>query len=55
VDSKEIDADGEHVVHITTFARNQRGADVMPGHATVALPSREDATSPAGRRTRVSS
>lgn len=55
VDSKEIDTDGEHVVHVTTFARNQRGGDVMPGHATVALPSREREISPAGSRARVTS
>lgn len=50
--SKEIDADGDHVVHVTTFARNQRGADVMPGTATVALPLRDQPGTPARRRAR---
>jgi acyl dehydratase len=35
---KEIDAAGDHVVHLTTWARNQRGKDVMPGTAVIALP-----------------
>jgi acyl dehydratase len=35
---KEIDAAGDHVVHVTTWARNQRGKDVMPGTAVIALP-----------------
>ena len=48
---KEIDADGEHVVHVRTFARNQRGEDVMPGSAIVALPTR-DGQSPVARRAR---
>jgi acyl dehydratase len=40
VTAKEIDADGDHVVHITTWARNQRDQNVMPGTATIALPTR---------------
>ncbi|MWA03204.1 acyl dehydratase [Actinomadura sp. LD22] len=52
VTGKEIDAAGEHVVHVRTFARNQRGDDVMPGTATVALPSREADRSPVARRAR---
>ena len=48
-----VDDDGEHVVDIETRAINQRGEDVMPGKATVALPSRgAPAESPAGRRAR---
>lgn len=48
---KKITDDGEHVVELTTFARNQRGADVMPGTATIALPTRGD-SSPVARRAR---
>jgi acyl dehydratase len=51
VTGKEVDANGEHVVHVRTFARNQRGDDVMPGTATVALPRREG-PSPVARRAR---
>jgi acyl dehydratase len=40
VDAKEIDADGNHLVRLTTWARNQRGQNVMPGTAVVALPHR---------------
>jgi acyl dehydratase len=35
---KEIDADGDAVVHVSTWARNQRGQEVMPGTATIRLP-----------------
>lgn len=49
--SKEI-VDGEHVVTVKTFARNQRGQDVMPGSATVILPSRTGGASPVARRAR---
>jgi acyl dehydratase len=49
---KRIDEAGEHVVDVTTTALNQRGEDVMPGRATLALPSRSDPAdqTPAGRR-----
>jgi hypothetical protein len=40
VDAKEIDKDGSHVVRLTTWARNQRGQEVMPGTAVIALPHR---------------
>ncbi len=40
VTGKSVTEDGEHVIELTTFARNQRGADVMPGTATIALPTR---------------
>jgi acyl dehydratase len=41
VDAKEIDADGDHVVKLTTWARNQREQQCMPGTAVVALPKRD--------------
>ena len=41
VERKSLDSDGEAVVEVRTYARNQRGEDVMPGRAVVALPSRE--------------
>lgn len=40
VESKEIDADGDAVVQLTTWARNQRDQNVMPGTAVIALPRR---------------
>ena len=40
IDAKEIDADGHHVVRVTTWANNQRGQNVMPGTAVIALPTR---------------
>lgn len=40
IDSREVDAQGRHVVRLTTWARNQRGQDVMPGMAVIALPAR---------------
>ena len=43
VEAKEVDADGDHVVRITTWARNQRGQEVMPGTAVIALPRRAGA------------
>ena len=42
VESKEIDADGDAVVHLTTWGRNQRDQAVMPGTAVVVLPRRAD-------------
>lgn len=41
VEAKEIDADGQHVVRLTTWARNQRDQNVMPGTAVIALPTRK--------------
>ena len=41
VTEKFVDDDGEHCVRVETRAENQRGEDVMPGSAVVALPSRE--------------
>ncbi|SNR94336.1 Acyl dehydratase [Haloechinothrix alba] len=52
VTAKRVDPDGEHVVEIDTNARNQRGDDIMPGKAIVALPSRSDTGSPATTRAR---
>ena len=40
VDAKENDADGNHIVKLTTWAQNQRGQNCMPGTAVVVLPSR---------------
>jgi acyl dehydratase len=40
VTKKYIDKDGESCVDIKTNAVNQRGEEVMPGRATIALPSR---------------
>lgn len=52
VTGKSVSDDGEHVVELTTYARNQRGADVMPGTATVALPTRDGQPSPVSSRAR---
>jgi acyl dehydratase len=53
VTGKHIDDDGEHVIEIETRAMNQRGEDVMPGRAEVALPSRDrPGDSPAAARAR---
>jgi len=41
VNKKYINDDSEYCVDIETDATNQRGENVMPGHATVALPSRD--------------
>ncbi|MGQ0625261.1 MAG: FAS1-like dehydratase domain-containing protein [Sporichthyaceae bacterium] len=51
VTAKRIEGE-EHLVEVSTYAHNQRGQDVMPGTATVALPSRSG-SSPAARRARV--
>lgn len=42
--------DGEAVVGVRTWALNQRGQDVMPGTATIALPTRAGASPVAERR-----
>lgn len=47
--SRYIADDGEACVELRTFAMNQRGDDVMPGRATIALPKRGE-ESPAERR-----
>ena len=43
VEAKEIDKDGDHVVRLTTWARNQRGQECMPGTAEIVLPKRSAA------------
>jgi acyl dehydratase len=43
---KYIDDVGDHCVEIERHAVNQRGEDVMPGYAIVALPSKEKKKSP---------
>ena len=40
VEAKEVDSDGDPVVRLTTWAKNQRDQEVMPGTAVVALPKR---------------
>jgi acyl dehydratase len=40
IEAKSIDQDGDHVVHLTTWANNQRGQNVMPGNAVIRLPHR---------------
>lgn len=40
IDDKEIDADGDAIVRLTTWANNQRGQNVMPGTAVIVLPRR---------------
>jgi len=42
IEAKDIDQDGEHVVHLTTWAHNQRDQNVMPGTATIRLPHRTE-------------
>lgn len=51
ITGKSITDAGECIVELTTHARNQRGDDVMPGTATIALPSRGK-SSPVARRAR---
>jgi acyl dehydratase len=43
IDAKEVDAEGRHVVKLTTWAWNQREQNCMPGTATIALPNRAGA------------
>jgi acyl dehydratase len=43
VTEKRVDADGDHVVRIETWAQNQRGQECMPGSAVVSLPRRTTA------------
>lgn len=42
IEAKEVDADGDHVVHLTTWAINQRDKNCMPGKATIVLPTKSD-------------
>ena len=50
VTKKYIDDDNDYCVEIERTAENQRGENVMPGHAIVALPSREKGVSPLDSR-----
>lgn len=52
VTKKYVDEQGDYCVDIERHAVNQRGENVMPGHATVALPSREKGISPLDSRVR---
>ena len=38
--AKDVDADGDHIVQLTTRAFNQRDQNVMPGTAVIVLPRR---------------
>jgi hypothetical protein len=52
VTKKYIDKNGEHCVDIETWAKNQRGENVMPGHSTVVFPSRNKGIRPLDSRLR---
>jgi acyl dehydratase len=52
VTKKYVDEEGDYCVDIERHAINQRGEDIMPSHATVALPSREKGVSPLDKRLR---
>ncbi|HJX13579.1 MAG TPA: hypothetical protein VJ377_08650, partial [Dehalococcoidales bacterium] len=52
VTRKYVDEDGDYCVDIALHAVNQRQEDTMPGQAVVALPSRENKTSPLDKRLR---
>ena len=51
VTARYVDDHGEAVVDVRTRTTNQRGQDVMPGTATIALPTRAG-VSPVGARRR---
>lgn len=40
IEAKEVDANGDHIVRLSTWARNQRDQNAMPGTAVIALPTR---------------
>jgi hypothetical protein len=50
ISKKYKDENGECCVDIETEAMNQRKENVMPGQATVILPSREEGAFPLERR-----
>lgn len=52
ITEKFIDDENECCVRVETSAMNQRGEEVMPGYAIVALPSRSHGTSPLDGRLR---
>ena len=47
ITGKFVDDDGDAVVSVRTWCENQRGQDVMPGSAVVALPGRDGKRRPA--------
>lgn len=49
ITDKLVDDAGNHVVHVETWATNQRGQSVMPGSAVIRLPHRADATEESAR------
>ncbi|MEE2058444.1 FAS1-like dehydratase domain-containing protein [Rhodococcus artemisiae] len=49
ITDKLIDDAGHRVVHVETWATNQRGQSVMPGSAVIRLPHRADATEESAR------
>jgi acyl dehydratase len=52
ITKKYIDGEGDYCVEIERHTVNQRGEDVMPGYAIVALPSRSSKNLPLGKRLR---
>jgi acyl dehydratase len=52
VTRKYVDEEGDHCVHIERSAINQRHENVMPGYAIVALPSRQNGSSPLDKELR---
>jgi len=52
ITKKYFDENGEACVDIKTWAENQRGEDVMPGHSTVILPSKKKNSWPLETRLR---
>ena len=42
---KAVDEDGDSIVRLETWASNQRGDNVMPGTAVIALPQRGNSES----------
>ncbi len=50
VSKKYTDEEGECCADIETWAENQRGENIMPGHSTVVLPSRDKGTWPLDKR-----
>jgi len=52
VTKKYIDGEGDYCIEIERHAVNQRGEDVMPGYAIIALPSKNSKISPLNKRLR---
>jgi acyl dehydratase len=53
ITKKYVDDNDENCIDIETSTVNQRGEEVMPGRATVILPSRDKGASPLDKRLRV--